>query len=140
MQSTNNNTTLRCCVQELRQTFVHFAVSEKGPKWVCLLSMEQSKMGGCFQAIKMVLFVPKEKKNSNKKETNKHLIRAKPFILSALRSWMNHSSLALVGEYRVLHKQVPQVNLGGSCIYLPFSQKGKPLCPETSTEQKIPTH
>lgn len=55
---------------------------------------------------------------------NKHLIRVGPFFLSALRSRMNHGcpySLALVGEYQALHKQVPQINLGGSCIYLPFS-------------------
>lgn len=57
-------------MQELCQAFVHFVVSEKGPKWVCLLNMKQNKMDGCSEAIKMVLLVPKGKKKYNNNEIN----------------------------------------------------------------------
>lgn len=109
---------------------MHFVVSEKGPKWVCLLNVKQSKTDGCFEVIKMVLLVPKGKKKSNKNEINKHLIRVQPF--SALRSWMNHGYiyfLAVVGEYQMLLQQIPQINLRGSSV---------PYFPKTLSESKIP--
>lgn len=101
-------------------------------------------MVGCFQAIKVVLLLLKEKKYIyNKKKRSKHLIRVQTFFLSVLRSWMNHRSfypLTLLGEYQVLYKQVPQMNLREDCLSVLFRRNGKlVLCLETSGEQEIPT-
>lgn len=131
-------------MQELRQAFVHFAVSEKGPKWVCLLSMGTKQNGWLFSSNKSGFVAFKGKKYIyNNKERSKHLIRVQTFFLSVLRSWMNHRSfypLTLLGEYQVLYKQVPQMNLREDCLSVLFRRNGKlVLCLETSGEQEIPT-
>lgn len=121
MQCINNSTLMQCagaapilcafcCLRERAQMGVPINRGTKQNGWT-------------FSSCKKNAFVgSKRKKKSNKNEMSKHSVKVQPFFLSALRCWINHGcpySLASVGEYQVLHK----INLRGSCIYLPLSQK-----------------
>lgn len=62
MQSTTTtNTTLMQLAGAVPSLCAFCCLREKS-KWACLLNVKQNKMDGCFEAIKMVLLVPKGEK------------------------------------------------------------------------------